>query len=321
MWISLAYLVATVAAWILVRWAGDRWWPATLLTFGPRWMLLVPLVLLVPLAAWRFWRALIPQALAALLIVGPIMGLCLSWSALFQGPRDPGHPVLRIVTYNCGGGGADKVAALAAYVRLARPDILVLNEWPNRPLPPDLGTDWHVGPRYGSIVASKFPLRQATPLVSERLERWNRPAVLCRLGAPWGEFEVMGLHLETPREGLEGAISAPQEGVHPMEVTTTIRRVESELASGLAQEAGASVIVAGDFNMPVDSAIYRQFWSGWQNAYSTAGIGYGYTKYTKKWGVRIDHVLIPPGWKILKAAVGPNLGGDHHPVLVEVELP
>jgi len=56
-----------------------------------------------------------------------------------------------------------------------------------------------------------------------------------------------------------------------------------------------TTIVTGDFNMPVESAIYRNTWSVFSNAFNTAGLGFGYTKITPKrgstYGTRIDHIL------------------------------
>src|ERR1700720_2127653 len=43
-WIYLALLLAV---WALLR-LGDRWWPATLLLFGPRWPFALPLLVLTP---------------------------------------------------------------------------------------------------------------------------------------------------------------------------------------------------------------------------------------------------------------------------------
>jgi endonuclease/exonuclease/phosphatase (EEP) superfamily protein YafD len=34
--------------------------------------------------------------------------------------------------------------------------------------------------------------------------------------------------------------------------------------------------------------------------------------------VRIDHVLAGPGWEVLRAFVGPGLGGDHRPVVADL---
>ena len=43
----------------------------------------------------------------------------------------------------------------------------------------------------------------------------------------------------------------------------------------------ASPILAGDFNLPVDSAIYREYWSGYRDAFSDAGWGFGYTEWPR----------------------------------------
>jgi hypothetical protein len=40
--------------------AGDRWWTASMLLFGPRWLLSLPLFLLVPAAAVFNRRLLLP---------------------------------------------------------------------------------------------------------------------------------------------------------------------------------------------------------------------------------------------------------------------
>ena len=80
---------------------------------------------------------------------------------------------------------------------------------------------------------------------------------------------------------------------------------------------GPTVIV-GDFNLTDDSAIYRRYWSRYRDAFATAGLGWGYTKFTRRIGVRIDHVLAGPGWQFRNCWVGPDVGSDHRPVLADV---
>jgi endonuclease/exonuclease/phosphatase (EEP) superfamily protein YafD len=67
--------------------------------------------------------------------------------------------------------------------------------------------------------------------------------------------------------------------------------------------------------MTVESAVFREHWSGYQDSFSTAGFGFGFSKRTRLIGVRIDHVLASPGWLCVKSWVGPSLGHDHRPVL------
>ena len=45
------YLIVIGAVWLLLWLLADRWWPATILAFGPRWIYGLPLVVLVPMAA------------------------------------------------------------------------------------------------------------------------------------------------------------------------------------------------------------------------------------------------------------------------------
>ena len=82
-----------------------------------------------------------------------------------------------------------------------------------------------------------------------------------------------------------------------------------------------ALIIAGDFNMPTDSAIYRQYWSRYSNAFSTCGFGFGHTKQSVirglHYGLRIDHVLTDPFWRCRRCWVGPDLGSDHLPVIAD----
>ena len=82
------------------------------------------------------------------------------------------------------------------------------------------------------------------------------------------------------------------------------------------------MIVAGDFNMPSDSRIYRACWAKYRNAFSDQGFGYGYTKWTplrgSRYGLRIDHVLTSDHWHVQRAWIGPDVGSDHLPILADV---
>ena len=85
----------------------------------------------------------------------------------------------------------------------------------------------------------------------------------------------------------------------------------------------ANKVLAGDFNLTVDSPIYRNFWSVYQNAYSRTMFGYGHTKKTKinvfRYRTRIDHILSTSRLKPLQAWTGPDLGSDHLPLIAEFQ--
>jgi endonuclease/exonuclease/phosphatase (EEP) superfamily protein YafD len=85
--------------------------------------------------------------------------------------------------------------------------------------------------------------------------------------------------------------------------------------------AGQPAIVLGDLNMPIESAIYRRNWSSFANAFSRCGFGLGWTKRTRRFGVRIDHVLLGAGLGCETARVVPALGSDHRGLIVRVRPP
>ena len=45
---SWAYLVVAISLWVFLRVAGDRWWFAAFILFGPRWVVALPALLLAP---------------------------------------------------------------------------------------------------------------------------------------------------------------------------------------------------------------------------------------------------------------------------------
>ena len=327
LWMVLAilawsYLVLVVATWATLWLAGDRWWPATVLTFGPRWLVLLPLPVLALSALLINRRWLVPVLLAAALGAGPVMGFCVSWNSLAGAIPAEQAALLRVMTYNAGEGGTDP-DIVSGFINRERPDVLIINEWPSaaNDLLPRLKEGWHAAEHQTTVVFSRYPIKSVNKLGPNRFRKpWRAPALRCELASPCGTICIVGLHLDTPREGLEAIRGSLWKAGAEMEQTTEDRRSESDLASQLAAESIGPVIVAGDFNMPVDSALYDRYWSTWQNAFSIAGLGYGQTKFTRFYGVRIDHVLASWEWQILSARVGPNLGGDHRPVLVDLQL-
>lgn len=324
---AVLYLAAVAGAWIALRELGDRWWPATLLLFGPRWALGLPLLALVPLALSTRRGALIPLAAAAAIVVGPIMDLSLG-GLLLAAPR---RGDLRVATFNAEGRRAEALG-VPAFVDDVRPDVLVIQECGDRTEHLARGfPGWAVHGDLGMCVISRHPIR--TIEARDRADAWARGGngavdryavdVPAPGGASGGKralrrVTVVNVHLETAREAIEALLRGAWRAAGEHDANVAQRAWESEIARQWARGGEGAVVVAGDFNMPVESAIYRRTWGDLENAFSSAGLGFGATKRTRWFGTRIDHVLAGPGLRAAGAWVGPDLGSDHRPMIADL---
>jgi endonuclease/exonuclease/phosphatase (EEP) superfamily protein YafD len=319
-WCCLVYLAAILGLWAFLRLAGDRWWLATVVLYGPRWIWSVPLAVLIPAAAATRPHRLWPLLIAAVTVIGPVMGFCVPLPSLAR--EAEGVFSLRVLTCNAG-GKALRAGALAELIVAARPDVVALQEGSVRSLP--AGT-WPDGWSIRTTVASRYPIRKVEKLSPDAL---GGDGFVTRfdLETPGGLVQLFNLHLETVRDGLEAVISRKWEGAPELTANITLRARESEAASrwilpiaGLGRRGVPDpVIIAGDFNLPTDSDIYRLYWSSYTNAFSSAGLGFGHTKFTRWFGIRIDHILAGPGWRCRRCWVGPDVGSDHRPVLADLD--
>jgi endonuclease/exonuclease/phosphatase (EEP) superfamily protein YafD len=302
-----------LAAWLLLRWA-DVWWSATLLLFSPRWLLGLPLAVLVPASAILRRRALIPLGVAAVVIAGPVMGFCIPWQNLFTAP--PAGERFRVLTCNMH-GHAD-AALLEDLVRAAEPDIVALQEWPESGHAPLLtGPGWHTHRTPRLFLASRHAIRKATDLGLNSYGP-HGSVIHYELETSAGVLSVFSLHLASPRESIYETIHESRQG--PSDIRANIER-RWEQSVNVAVEAAkvkGPLLLAGDFNTPPESAIFSDIWMAYDDAFSNAGWGWGYTFYGAHTMVRIDHVLTGRGVSCSRCWVGPDIGSPHHPVVVEV---
>lgn len=317
-----AYLASTVLALILMCLAGDRWWPATLLLFGPRWALALPIIPLLPLVLWRRPRLLIPLVLGAFVVFGPFMGLRCPLTM----PAIPDERILRVLSCNVGGKNFD-ARKLSRLILNLDVDIVSLQECP-RGLHLDLTPEWHVVLSGSLSIFSKYPLKASPPFNGIPASgKWPlHPILACAVSTDKGDILFNAVHLPTARYGLENMLDRTV-GLNFKKAGYLI--AETQKRSHISQETKNSievqtlpVIIAGDFNMPVESAIYRQYWGLFRNAFSSSGRGYGFTSVDIHKGIpipiRIDHILTGNGLTPLVCKVGSDVGSDHLPLIADI---
>jgi endonuclease/exonuclease/phosphatase (EEP) superfamily protein YafD len=313
-WCCWSYLALVLANWLLLARVGEAWWPVTLLLYWPRWLALTPLVLLVPAALLLRPRMLGVLLVGAAVVLGPVMGLCLPWRTAFGGGPD-GKP-LRVLSCNTDGARLD-AEALGLLITRELPDVVVLQEWKaeHREAVFRYG-NYHVeAHEMGLCVGSLYPIRKVEFLGPEELDVQGG-ALRCDLETPSGVLHVFNVHLPTPRDGFEELFG--RRNPSGLRVQTEQMRRASALVRAWVDRVEGPVLVAGDFNLPAESATFREYWSGRDDAFSRAGTGYGHTKFTHWHGVRIDHILTGPELSTVHCRVGPDVRSDHRPLLADL---
>ena len=250
------------------------------------------------------------------------MGLCVPWGRLFAG----NGTAIRVLTCNIAGKCANN-ERLNALIRDTSPDIVALQECRGE-VHVDLPPGWHVLRKGEILVASRYVLREGRTIFGEHPgHRWPRLNLLhCVVESPVGDIPFVALHLPSPRYGITGIldrttlIRPSQRG--EMVGETALRRQASQVASQSVGQLGEAVFVVGDFNMPADSAIYRECWGRLSDAFSAAGFGFGYSMWPTirgwQFGIRIDHILTGSYWRSRRCWVGPDVGSDHLPLIAEI---
>jgi len=314
-WGTAAFLVLAAGAVLLVWALSDRWWPATVFLFGPRWVVLLPLVPLLPLAAYRDRVLLLPLAMTGMVVLGPVMGYRTGWRTLLS--SDPDTGAFSVVTFNAKGGG-DLLRSPANLLADWGADIVAIQECgPRMARALARIAGWHADARSNLCLMSRFPVLDVAEMEREALQAAGGAGVVVTylLDTDPEPIRFTNLHLDTPRAGFELIRSGRiEEGSLKTREKSLLRRVELRRARAWTDRFQGPQIVVGDFNTTPESRSFREAWDGWQNAFSVAGSGLGGTRLNGWIRARIDHILASQEWKVLEAAVGADVGSDHLPL-------
>ncbi|MBT8488780.1 MAG: hypothetical protein HKN72_11850 [Gemmatimonadetes bacterium] len=316
---SLAAVVISMATAVAFWRLADAWWPMTVLLFGPRWLLLLPVALLALLAAVRDRGLLLPLLVTGWLILGPVMGFRTGWRGWLVGP-DPTRD-LTLATFNAR-GGASLTGTAESLIAEWGVDVAAFQEC-GHTLRTELRAmdGWHtwIGPSL--CLQSRFPIVESRVMAADVIQQAGGSGIVGShlIDGDDGPFWLTIVHLGTPRAGLERIRRGRLvEGARLLRRDSFLRAIEHRQAAAFAAEAGSPQIVLGDFNAPPESRIYRSQWEGWTNAFSRVGFGIGGTRLNGWIRARIDHVLVDDGWTVVDARMGEDAGSDHLPMIVTV---
>jgi len=310
------YAGAVLIFWAAVQLSPPEFWPIHLLLFGPLYVVGLPLLVLMPLVLWMRLRWPAMALCVATIAFAGIWGFNVPWVNLTSS-LPVSSPTLRLLTCNVQMKDL-RTSDFVALIRDESPDVVLLQECDLDDLYAALAREgWHLHMDEQFLVASRHPI--------VNLETLYRPddksrIIAVRASVAWlgMKIPIIDVHLMTLRAGLQATIESPHRGLSKFREVAAVQRFESTLVRRWAEESPESVLLGGDFNLTTEHPLYQCDWSAYANAFSRTGWGLGHTMFTRKIGLRIDHVLGGAGWRPVRCRVGPDVGSQHRPVVVDL---
>jgi len=306
-------------------WPHEFWWLATIVQFGPFYVLVLPAVFLLFLSGVaRLWKI----ALIQILLIPFILVAIMRFEFNIGDPVDRDtEKTITVLSMNTGKDWETarplNVEKFLTLLRDVNPDIIALQEAGSpglleriqREFPDQL---WH------GVFESEFSLMSRLPLSGEPTvwKEGRRAISKYQIAGESYVINYYNVHLMTPRYGLDHLREKGLAGVQEVKRTTEYHEKESRLSSQMIWP-DRNVIISGDFNLTISHPIYRAYWAGFTNAFSRRGVGFGRTKdfpFHGLKGFRIDHILVDQNWEVVNAFVGPPLDSDHRPVIATLRF-
>jgi endonuclease/exonuclease/phosphatase family metal-dependent hydrolase len=329
--LSLLYPAAIAGIVLAFRYLGERYWPIAAALYLPRVLFAAPLPFLaLALVLLKLHRWLWTQAAAALVLVFPLMGFVIAPPHAAK----EGAPTIRLLSYNIDSGVLG-VGGVVDEIERYAPDIVLLQEIAYGDEIAQLFAGRYTTYRYSGqfAIASRFRVVAETDPEKILYEGRTRSPRFMRyvLDTPLGPLVVYNIHPVSPREGLNalgggGLRHKLLSGQLPtsfnrgrLEADVGLRRAQIEEAVQDAGRETLPVVIAGDTNLPGLSRILGDNFSGYQDAFTAAGSGFGYTFPVGRPWMRIDRVMATAAFRFTGFQIGHSTASDHHCVVADFQ--
>lgn len=259
----------------------ERYGPVALAQYIPSPLLVGPALAALVASTWLTWPWRVGAAVAVGLAATQMLGLEV-------GRADQGSERLRLMTWNVKDyitlderGG---LAAIAAEIARHNPDVLALQD--ARALARIRESNGNVRALFAGrqtfsfgqyVVSSRFPLRDCTQGEITFREQ-THSYVSCAVTVGTITFDLVNVHLITPRFGLSATREDPLRGIGQWTQNVSDRMTQASRLAADLRLRERPVIVAGDLNAPDSSLVVRTLLAtGLRDAFASAGNGFGYT--------------------------------------------
>lgn len=253
-----------------------------------------------------------------LFVGGAIIAAKLSLTQLPEAAREaPSEPTTLLTVLQFNGGEIEAPDKAIAYLAHASADFVVVSQGTDEVLnAPALNAAYPYRrnhPTHEVFSRSPFEPVDTETLRGTTIERETRRLPRVRSTTLSGARVILvSPDVRSPRtpEYSRAAISS---------LTLT-----GDLVRALRQEHRLPMIVAGDFNSTPQGPGYQAFRerSGLRDAAGSLLRSGTWPTALPRWlGIAIDHIFVSEDIVVLSYAIGPDLGGDHRPVIARLRVP
>ncbi len=118
----------------------------------------------------------------------------------------------------------------------------------------------------GVVGTEAFPemaslLRSQTDRI---MQRWDGEARDVQQVAE--NLSLAQIHMASPHMSFDAVVQDTPTAGGQVQLNSQMRREESHIINRFAVHCPVPVLLVGDFNTPVESNIYRQYWSGFRDS-------------------------------------------------------
>jgi endonuclease/exonuclease/phosphatase (EEP) superfamily protein YafD len=303
---AIAFGVVALFVATCLGFAGDaHWYLDQFSHFRPQYVIWFALTL--PVVIW--WRRWV-VAVLGVAGLGWNLAVMLPHAIAINKPLPAAAPI-RVVSFNLLQGNKT-LGAVEQFIRDSNADVLVFQEvTPEsaevlRKLDPIYPGQHIRGRKHskGTALLTRLPVKSTRFEATPGQELIG--AVIGELDGPGGAFTVFGIHSHKPTSA-KGAAS--QDSYFDW------------LAAQVAAERskGRAVIVAGDFNATPWSRGFKRFTAACPLLDTSRGVLFGATwSYYLPYRLLIDHAFVSDEWLLRRREVGPALGSDHRPLILDL---
>jgi len=326
--LSAGYAIGLIGYLVLRLLIGDRYWLLAFVNnFAP--FLFLPLLIFLPITLLLRVRWLI-SAMLILTVIGAI------WIGPYYLPKAhaaANGSTLRIVTFNIWGDNT-RLTEVEAWLRQINADVVFLQEIPQTYAKHGVAAlkdlypyQFNQNVKWGNLTLSRYPF-----LTTESVD------AICNCSLPAEQrvtINVNGqmiafynVHLAFPAREKPRLYLSPRLPFVPfanLAVSYDPEARNREVANllTLLKTENRPHIVAGDFNMSDQTALYQEVAGLMHDTFREVGSGYGGSwPVSEAFGtpeflpplVRIDYIWHSDQFRAVEVQQGPKLGSDHLPL-------